>query len=246
MEFDQVKIVMVNTSHSGNIGSAARAMKTMGFNNLVLVAPKTFPSDEANTMSAGASDVLDSAVVVASLEEAVADCALVVGASARSRSLPWPLVNPREMAHQVLSVPSDAKVAIVVGRERSGLTNEELACCHCHVHIPSNPDYSSLNVASAVQVLTYELAMSQVNLEQADKPNFGVEWDQKPATSGQLESLFDHWQKTLVDIDFLDPNNPRTLMSKLRRLILRAHPDEVEANILRGMLSQVDKTIRKS
>lgn len=246
MEFDQVKIVMVNTSHSGNIGSAARAMKTMGFNNLVLVEPKTFPSELANTMSAGASDVLERAVVVGSLAEAVADCVLVVGASARSRSLPWPLVNPREMAHQVLSVPAQAKVAIVVGRERSGLTNEELASCHCHVHIPSNPDYSSLNVASAVQVLTYELAMSRVSLEQADKPCFGVEWDQKPATSGQLESLFDHWQKTLVDIDFLDPNNPRTLMSKIRRLILRAHPDEVEANILRGMLSQVDKTIRKS
>lgn len=246
MEFDQVKIVMVNTSHSGNIGSAARAMKTMGFNNLVLVAPKSFPSEDANTMSAGAADVLERAIVVTSLEEAIADCALVVGASARSRSLPWPLVNPREMAHQVLSIPAHAKVALVVGRERSGLTNEELACCHCHVHIPSNPDYSSLNVASAVQVLTYELAMSSVSLEHADKPNFGVEWDQKPATSGQLEGLFDHWQQTLVDIDFLDPNNPRTLMSKLRRLILRAHPDEVEANILRGMLSQVDKTIRKS
>jgi tRNA (cytidine32/uridine32-2'-O)-methyltransferase len=246
LEFEQVKIVMVNTSHAGNIGSAARAMKTMGFSNLVLVEPKKFPSAEAETMSAGASDILDQAIVVETLEQAIADCVLVVGASARSRSLPWPLVNPREMAHQVLNVPDDAKVAIVVGRERSGLTNEELACCHCHVHIPSNPEYSSLNVASAVQVLTYELAMSNVARLDSDKPTFGVEWNERPATSGQLESLFSHWQKTLVDIDFLDPNNPRTLMSKLRRLILRAQPDEVEANILRGMLSQVDKTIRKS
>lgn len=246
MQFDHIKIVMVNTSHAGNIGSAARAMKTMGFKHLVLVEPKEFPSQEAITLAAGAGDVLENAQVVNTLQEAVADCALVVGASARSRSLPWPLVNPREMAHQVLALPSSEKTAVVVGRERSGLTNEELAICQCHVHIPSNPEYSSLNVASAVQVLCYELVMSSVSLEARDKPAFGVEWDQKPANSGQLESLFDHWQKTLVDIDFLDPNNPRTLMSKIRRLVLRAQPDEVEANILRGMLSQVDKTIRKS
>ncbi|MBU2862841.1 RNA methyltransferase [Reinekea forsetii] len=237
---------MVNTSHAGNIGSAARAMKTMGFKHLVLVEPKEFPSQEASTLAAGAGDVLENAQIVNTLQEAVADCALVVGASARSRSLPWPLVNPREMAHQALALPNSEKIAVVVGRERSGLTNEELAICQCHVHIPSNPEYSSLNVASAVQVLCYELVMSSVSSEERDKPAFGVEWDQKPANSGQLESLFDHWQKTLVDIDFLDPNNPRTLMSKIRRLVLRAQPDEVEANILRGMLSQVDKTIRKS
>ncbi|WP_320825862.1 RNA methyltransferase [Reinekea sp.] len=241
----QVRVVMVHTSHPGNIGAAARAMKTMGFRHLVLVQPRDFPSATATAMASGATDLLDGAVVVETLQEAIADCGLVVGASARSRTLPWPLVNPREMAQQVLSMPDNSQVALVLGRERSGLTNDELACCHCHVNIPANPDYSSLNVASAVQVLTYELRMSCQAGQEKPKPHWGVPWDQPPANAGQLESLFQHWERVLVDIDFLNPNNPRTLMSKVRRLILRAHPDEVEANILRGMLSHVDKHLRK-
>jgi len=241
----RVKVVMVHTSHSGNIGSAARAMKTMGLTNLVLVSPKQFPSEDAIAMSSGAADVLEGATVVETLEEAIVDCSLVVGASARSRNLPWPLVNPREMAQQALALPAEAKIALVFGRERSGLTNDELARCSCHVNIPANADYSSLNVASAVQVLCYELRMSAVLSQGTEQPLWGVEWDQPPATSGQLEGLFEHWQKLLVDIDFLDPTNPRTLMSKVRRLILRAQPDEVEANIMRGMLSHIDKNLRK-
>lgn len=236
---------MVHTSHSGNIGSAARAMKTMGFHQLVLVKPKQFPSEEATAMSSGATDILESLQVVDTLEEAIAECDYVVGASARSRNLPWPLVNPREMASQVLKLPEDANIALVVGRERSGLTNEELAKCHVHVNIPANPDYSSLNVASAVQVLCYELRMSALACTETEKPDWGVEWDQPIAKGRQLESLFEHWEKVLVDIEFLDPNNPRHLMSKLRRFVLRAIPDEVEANILRGMLSHVDKKLRK-
>jgi tRNA (cytidine32/uridine32-2'-O)-methyltransferase len=243
---NRTTVVMVHTSHSGNIGSAARAMKTMGLHHLVLVQPKLFPSEEARTLSSGAADILERAVVVDTLEEAVADCDFVVGASARSRNLPWPLVNPREMAEQVLALPASAKVALVVGRERSGLTNEELARCHVHVNIPANPDYSSLNVASAVQVLCYELRMSAIAAQNEDKPAWGVEWDQPLAKGNQLESLFDHWEKVLVDIDFLDPNNPRHLMSKLRRFVLRALPDEVEANILRGMLSHIDKKLRRN
>lgn len=239
-------VVMVHTSHSGNIGSAARAMKTMGLHHLVLVKPKLFPSEEATALSSGATDILEQAVVVETLEQAVADCDFVIGASARSRNLPWPLVNPREMANKVLALPDDAKVALVVGRERSGLTNEELARCHVHVNIPANPDYSSLNVASAVQVLCYELRMSAVALQSGEKPEWGVEWDQPLAKGNQLESLFDHWEKVLVDIDFLDPNNPRHLMTKLRRFVLRALPDEVEANILRGMLSHIDKKLRRN
>lgn len=241
----KTKVVMVHTSHSGNIGAAARAMKTMGLQKLVLVAPKTFPSDEAIAMASGAVDILEQAMVVESLEEAVADCGFIVGASARSRNLPWPLVNPREMASQILSLPSDASAAMVLGRERSGLTNEELALCHCHVNIPANPEYSSLNVAAAVQVLCYELKISLVSHVGNEKPHWGVEWDQSPANGAQLESLFQHWERLLVDIDFLDPTNPRMLMSKIRRLIMRAQPDEVEANIVRGMLSHVDKRIRK-
>lgn len=239
------KVVMVHTSHSGNIGAAARAMKTMGLQNLVLVTPKTFPSDEAIAMASGAADILAQAQVVDSLEEAVADCGFIVGASARWRNLPWPLVNPREMASQILSLPSGTSAAMVLGRERSGLTNEELALCHCHVNIPANPDYSSLNVAAAVQVLCYELKMSIVSQTDNHKPHWGVEWDQPPAKGAQLDSLFQHWERLLVDIDFLDPTNPRMLMNKIRRLIMRAQPDEVEANIVRGMLSHVDKRIRK-
>lgn len=245
INLDAIRVVMVHTSHSGNIGAAARAMKTMGLSKLTLVAPRDFPSEEASARSSGAQDVLDRAVVVDTLEDAILDCGLVVGASARSRSLPWPLVNPREMAELVAGHPPGSPVALLFGRERSGLTNEELAKCHYHVHIPSNPEYSSLNVAQAVQVLAYELRMRRELPSTDEHLRWGVEWDQPPARSEQLEALFRHWEQTLVEIDFLDPNNPRTLMSKLRRLILRAQPDEVEANILRGMLTQVEKSIRK-
>ncbi|MHA7879971.1 MAG: tRNA (cytosine(32)/uridine(32)-2'-O)-methyltransferase TrmJ [Saccharospirillum sp.] len=240
-----VRIVMVDTSHSGNIGAAARAMKTMGLADLCLVSPRDFPSEEATARSSGAQDVLENARVVGELDEAIADCSLVVGASARSRTLPWPMLNPRELADRVADHPAGAKVAILFGRESSGLTNDELARCHYHVHIPSNPDYASLNVASAVQVIAYELRMREVLAQPQTERTWGVEWDQPPANSRQLEGLFGHWQQTLVEIDFLDPTNPRTLMSKLRRLILRAQPDETEANILRGMLTQIDKSIRK-
>ena len=239
-----IKVVLVETSHAGNIGSAARAMKTMGISQLVLVQPKQFPSAEADAMASGATDVLQAAEVVDSLAAAVADCHWVVGASARSRTLPWPLIQPRQMAQQVLALPSTSQVALVLGRERSGLTNEELARCHCHVNIPANPDYSSLNLAAAVQVLCYELRMSAQLSVSDEQPLWGVEWDQPPATSQQLEGLFHHWQNLLVDIEFLDPSNPRMLMSKIRRLLLRAHPDEVEVNILRGMLSHIDKRLR--
>jgi tRNA (cytidine32/uridine32-2'-O)-methyltransferase len=245
IRLEDITVVLVHTSHAGNIGAAARAMKTMGVTRLVLVSPSDFPSGEAFALSSGAHDVLDQARVVDDIETAIADCSLVIGASARSRSLPWPLLNPREMVDKVAAHPPGESVALLFGRERSGLTNEELAKCHYHVNIPSNPDYSSLNVAQAVQVLCYELRMRQELAVPQTRVDWGVEWDQPPANAGQLEGLFEHWEKTLVEIDFLDPNNPRTLLSKLRRLILRAQPDEVEANILRGMLTQIDKSIRK-
>ena len=169
-----LKVVLVETSHAGNIGSAARAMKTMGFSQLSLVNPQQFPSDEARAMSSGATDVLESAQVVSTLEEAIGDCQWVVGASARSRTLPWPLVHPREMAQHALALPEQTQVALVLGRERSGLTNDELARCHCHVNIPANPDYSSLNLAAAVQVLCYELRMSaQMLPDDAKTPLWG-------------------------------------------------------------------------
>lgn len=236
---------MVEPSHSGNIGSAARAMKTMGLSKLALVNPKSFPDEQANVMASGATDLLETAQVYSSLTEAVADCGYVVGASARSRNLPWPLVSPRAMAQQTIALPDSTEIAVVVGRERSGLTNEELAQCHAHVHIDANPDYSSLNVAAAVQVLCYELRASLVE-EATAVDHWGVPWDQPPATAEQMEGLLAHWEKVLVDIDFLDPTNPRTLMTKIRRLLAKAQVDDVEANILRGILSHIDKRIRNS
>ncbi|MFG1496352.1 tRNA (cytosine(32)/uridine(32)-2'-O)-methyltransferase TrmJ [Saccharospirillum sp. HFRX-1] len=245
LDLSAIRVVLVHTSHSGNIGAAARAMKTMGLSDLALVSPKEFPSEEATARSSGAQDLLENARVVENLDDAIADCGLVVGASARSRSLPWPMLDPRQLADRIADHPAGSKIALLFGRERSGLTNEELARCHYHVNIPANPDYSSLNLAQAVQVLAYELRMRSLDQEPRPAGPWGVEWDQPPANADQLEGLFQAWEKTLVEVDFLDPTNPRTLMNKVRRLILRAQPDEVEANILRGFLTQVDKSLRK-
>src|SRR5690554_4650161 len=163
---DNLRIVLVNTTHPGNIGGAARAMKNMGLSRLYLVAPKEYPSDKATWRSAGALDVLDNAVVVDTLDEAIAGCGLVVGTSARERRIPWPLLDPRECGTNVVSEAEQHEVALVFGREDRGLTNEELHKCNYHMHIPANPDYSSLNLATAVQVITYEVRMASL---QADR-----------------------------------------------------------------------------
>ncbi|WP_210397576.1 tRNA (cytosine(32)/uridine(32)-2'-O)-methyltransferase TrmJ [Motiliproteus sediminis] len=245
--FPTVRIVLVHTSHPGNIGGVARAMKNMAFENLVLVAPKEFPSEKAEARASGATDVLAAAQVVETLEQAVEGCHLVVGASARGRHIPWPVVDPRELAAQVVPDLSRLKVALVFGREDRGLTNEELQRCHRHVHIPSNPDFSSLNLAAAVQVLCYELRMAVLADQQGEvageRPRWGTEWDIELATADELERLFEHLETTLVDIDFLDPDNPRQLMPRLRRLYLRSHPDKVEVNVLRGILTAMQKKI---
>ncbi len=251
---DQIRVVLINTSHPGNIGAAARAMKTMGLQDLVLVDPKGYedgkPSAEtyeiAEARSSGATDVFEQAKVVATLEEATADCGVVFGASARSRSLPWPLMHPRKASSKAVeAMRANNRIALVFGRERTGLTNEELAQCHVHVHIPTNPDYASLNVAAAVQVLTYEMRMAvldaQDQLDAAYDGTWGVNWDHELANQGELNSFFTHLESTLVDIEFLDPNNPKQLMPKLRRLFQRAAPDKVEINILRGVLKMMGR-----
>lgn len=250
-----IRIVLINTSHSGNIGSAARAMKTMGLSDLVLVNPVDFepgkPNEQADAMASGATDLLENAKVVGTLEEAVADVQVVMGTSARSRHLPWPLMHPRQAAGKALEVlPSDQKIALVFGRERTGLTNEELAMCQVHIHIPTNEEYSSLNVASAVQVMAYELRMAVLSHEgqlDADySSNWGVEWDNELANQQELNGFIQHLEQTLVEIDFLDPNNPKMLMPRLRRLFQRAIPDKVEVNILRGILKMVSRYGSKS
>lgn len=243
-----VRIVLVNTTHPGNIGGVARAMKNMKFESLHLVAPKKFPHANADARAAGATDLLENAVVHDTLEEAIADCHLVVGTSARGRHIPWPVVDPRELASIVSPIDVEKKIAVVFGREDRGLTNEELHLCHYHVHIPSNESFSSLNLAAAVQVITYELRMSSLYSDQNEehKPQWGTNWDIDMASSADLERLFDHMEQTLVDIDFLDPENPRQLMPRLRRLYLRSFPDKVEVSVLRGILTATQKQLKKS
>ena len=247
-----IRIVLVNTSHPGNIGGVARAMKNMGFAQLVLVEPKEFPSDKATARASGATDVLDQAVVVDTLDQALEGCQLVVGASARGRHIPWPVVDPRELAEQVVASQSGMEdktplVALVFGREDRGLTNDELHRCHRHVHIPANPDFSSLNLAAAVQVLCYELRMTylaQQRGEQTERPQWGTEWDIETASADELQRLFEHMEQALIDIEFLDPDNPRQLMTRLRRLYLRSQPDRVEVSILRGILTATQKQLQ--
>ncbi|EPC01911.1 hypothetical protein L861_19875 [Litchfieldella anticariensis FP35 = DSM 16096] len=248
---ERIRIVLIGTSHPGNIGGTARAMKNMGLTDLTLVSPRgEARSADAISRASGADELLAGARTVDSLEEAVADCTLVVGASARSRTLPWPMLTPRALGERLpneLTGP-ETRMALVFGREDSGLTNAELQRCHAHVHIPSNPDFSSLNLVTAVQVLAYECHLAWLATQQAETPStqeehqpFGIEWDNPPASHADLERFFAHLERVLIAIDFHDPATPRQLMARLRRLYLRARPDQMEMNILRGMLTAMEK-----
>lgn len=230
-----VRIVLVHTSHPGNIGAVARAMKNMGLSDLVLVAPKDYPSDEAVWRSANAKDVLANARVVDTVEEAVADCQLIFGTSARERTIPWPLVNPRKAAESYIPEAQTSQVAIMFGREDRGLTNEELQLCHQHIHIPTNPDYSSLNIGAAVQVLCYEARMAWLAMNEGELE--WNEWDVEPATSDQVERFYGHLEQTMVDIGFHNRDNPKQTMTRLRRLFNRVRMDDKEVQILRGILT---------
>lgn len=237
---DNIRIVLVNTSHTGNIGSVARAMKTMGLSELTLVDPVQAPDSHASALAAGATDVLHGASIVATLSEAISDCGMVIGTSARNRTLDWPLLGPREAAGQALAESGNYKVALVFGRESSGLTNEELQQCTHHVHIPTNPDYSSLNLAMAVQTLAYEIRMQW--LEADEKP--AVAESEYPLTE-DLERFYVHLESTLTDTGFIIKQHPGQVMAKLRRLFTRARPEANELNILRGILASIDKQTKK-
>jgi len=240
-----IRVVMVHTSHPGNIGAVARVMKNMCLSELYLVNPKDFPSQEADARSSGALDVLASAVVCDSLAEAVADCHLVIGASARKRTVDWELVTPKVCGQSLVSASEEGPVAVVLGRERSGLTNEELDLCQYLVHIPSNPEYSSLNVAMAAQVLAYEIMLASL----ADAPQNEQSADLKAhLSSQQMQNFFEHLEQTLVDIEFMDDRESDKLMRRLQRFFFRAKPEEDEMNILRGILSaaQGRKSMRRS
>ena len=233
---DKVRIVLVDTSHPGNIGASARAMKNMGLSQLYLVQPQRFPHAEATARASGADDLLAAAQVCDSLPEALTGCALVVGASARLRHLKLPLRDPRESARECLREASHTEVAVVFGREHSGLSNEELALCHHLMHIPCDPAFSSLNVAAAVQVMCYELRMAA-----GEALPVSDETEEPPATADEMARFYAHLRETLVAIGFLDPANPRVMMRRLRRLFNRARPDRVEMNILRGILSTAQR-----
>ncbi|HEY2344318.1 MAG TPA: RNA methyltransferase [Xanthomonadaceae bacterium] len=240
-----VRIVLVGTQHPGNLGSAARAMKTMALHELVLVAPQRPPDhQDALAMAAGADDVLAAARVCATLEEAIADCGFVAGCTARQRQVMLPEFEPREAAPRLLDEARNGPVALVFGPERTGLTNEDLQRCHATVHIPANPVYSSLNLAAAVQVLCYELRLAM--LERAVAEDAGTESvrGDPPATQAQMEAFFDHLGQTLDAIDFHKGRSPVTVMRRLRGLFLRAQPDARELRILRGIFADAERMAR--
>ena len=234
-----IRIVLVETSHPGNIGAAARAMKNMGLTELHLVRPEQFPHAEATARASGADDVLFKARVHATFESAIADCGLVVGTSARSRSLQWDLLEPRECAARLVAASKTRDAALVFGPERTGLTNTELSLCNVLVTIPTHSDYSSLNVAMAVQLLTYEIWM---HTRDGAPPQ--PERDVPLASSEEMTRLYAHIEQVLGEIDFQDRTGGGYLMARIRRLFNRAQVDQNEMNILRGILTAVQQKRR--
>ncbi|WP_110876896.1 tRNA (cytosine(32)/uridine(32)-2'-O)-methyltransferase TrmJ [Franconibacter helveticus] len=233
---ENIRIVLVETSHTGNMGSVARAMKTMGLTNLWLVNPLVKPDSQAIALAAGASDVIGNATIVDTLDEALSGCSLVVGTSARSRTLPWPMLDPRECGVKSISESQHAPVALVFGRERVGLTNEELQKCHYHVAIAANPEYSSLNLAMAVQVIAYEVRMACLATQQQ-----AAEHEETPyPLVDDLERFYGHLEQVLLQTGFIRANHPGQVMNKLRRLFTRARPESQELNILRGILASIE------
>lgn len=237
-----LRFVLVRTSHPGNIGAAARAIRTMGFSRLVLVQPQHFPDPEATALAAGADDVLEHAVVVPDLVSAIADCELVLGCTARRRGVALEELSPRTAASRALDAPAGAEIAIVFGNERTGLENDELMRCHAAVHIPSDPSFSSLNLAQAVQVLAYELRVAAIDAS-GTISNAPLKSD-PPATAEQLEYFFAHLAQTLDDIDFHKGRSPRTILQRLRRLFLRSDLDQRELRILRGIFDDAQRMAR--
>jgi len=237
---NSVKVVLVGTTHPGNIGATARAMKNMGILDLALVEPKEFPSDVATFRSKAAKDILEKASVHTSLEEAISECELVVGTSARGRTIPWPVLNPREAAEEMHKSSLNGKVAIVFGREDRGLTNEELGLCNFHVHIPSDPEYSSLNLSQAVQILAYEIRLSYLQDRHVNKEY----WDVELANNEQTERLINHMDELMQEVDFYDVENPRKLLVRVRRFFKRSKIDVMEANIFRGLFATIQKKLK--
>ena len=230
-----VRVILSNPSHPGNIGAVARAMKTMGLGSLYLVNPKSFPDKEAERRSAGAWDVLNSTKVCRNLNEALSGTTLAVAVTARQRNLSLDVFDPRQGAQKILS-QADTPVALVFGAETSGLTSEEISKCQFMVHIPANPEYSSLNLASAVQVMTYELRMALPDFEEYRPSTLG-----ELASHDEIELFYRHFENTMIHSGFLDPQNPKHLMKRIRRLYSRTSLEKKEVKILRGILTSLEK-----
>lgn len=243
-----IRIVLVETSHPGNIGAVARAMKNMLLQSLYLVRPKQFPDGHAMARSSGAIDVLNNAVVCDSLSEAISDCHLVIAASARSRSIPWPTTTAPEAAQKLISGGMQSSVALVFGREDRGLNNEELDHCNYMVQLPANPEFSSLNIAAAVQVLSYEIRKTFLaeQTQQQSSSTLAVQpadlaIEDRPASSINLKRLFDHLEATLVEVEFMPEHRTRTLMRKLMRFFHKSQITEEEVSIFRGILTELER-----
>ena len=230
-----IRIVLTQPSHPGNIGAAARAMKTMGLSALYLVNPRQFPHADAAARAAGALDVLEQATVCTSLADALRDCVLAVATSSRQRELRHEMMSAREAARAIVSDAAAHPVALVFGNETSGLSSAEAGLCNWWAYVPANPEYSSLNLGAAVQIFAYELRMAAIDGTVAHVPEF------EPATSEQVEQLYRHFEQTMIERGFLDPANPKRLMSRLRRLLARARLESDEVNILRGFLKTIGK-----
>jgi TrmH family RNA methyltransferase len=245
MPLNRIRVVLVQPSHGGNIGGCARSMKNMGLTRLVLVAPDEFPGEEASARAAGADDVLKQAQVFGTLDAAIADCHLVIGTSARERRIAWPTLAPDEAARRLVAAAAGQEVAILFGRERTGLTNDELDRCQMLVNIPADPEFSSLNLACAVQVMAYEIRRANEAGGDALPVSAAEMLGEPPATSEELQRFYRHLEQVMVESRFLDPQNPRLLMRRVMRLFNRVELTSNEVNILRGILSAVTQPAAK-
>ena len=234
-----VQIVLVETSHPGNIGSVARAMKNMGLANLALINPKKFPHEEANALAGNAIDVLDNAKIFTSIQEAVKSSKVIYATSARDRTIEWPTLTANDAASEIQElVTNEIEVSILFGREDRGLTNEELQLANKHLIIPAHPDYPVLNIAMSTQVVCYELY-------QAAQNNSVEPWQDFPEyTSEELNNLIEHFNETVEALELVDPNNPKQIMTRMERMFRRLYPDQMEGNFLRGFLKAVNKRIK--
>ena len=234
-----INIVLIETSHPGNIGSVARAMKTMGLKNLLLINPRKFPSGDANALSGNAIDILEKAKVYKNLKDAIKDSTFVYATSARVRTIQWPTKNAQDAAEEIVKqVSANKKISIIFGREDRGLTNEELQIANTHIEIPANPEYPVLNIAMSAQIICYEILKASIDTTARD-------WHDYPEVDSEnLQMLIDHFIETATDIDVINPDNPKKIISRIKRMFTRLHPDEMETSFLRGFLSGIKKKIK--